>query len=211
MFQLLISGFLIGFASSPTCPSNGEEIKHGTKYGFVSSLTVGAGAVFGDAVVLAAVLLWLMPLINENSLVITMLWLFGGLILFYVSLGIFKEMKTVQGVTATVNGQSQNLPKKHFLKAFWTGAAITTFNPFTVLWWMGLLTPIMDSSHGLNLSYPLAVIGGALVWFALLAVLLHAGERWLTRKRRQGVLFLSGMALLGYSVFFFFQFITEVI
>ncbi|MCP3027164.1 LysE family translocator [Halobacillus sp. A5] len=210
MLKLLLSGFFIGFASSPTCPSNGEEIKHGTKYGFFSSLMVGLGAVFGDAVVLAAILLWLMPLINENSLVITLLWLVGGGVLLYVAMGIFKEMKTVESV-GTASNESAALPGNHFLKAFWTGAVITTFNPFTFLWWVGLLTPMMGSENDLHLSYPLAVIGGALAWFVLLACLLHLGERWLTRKRRQVVLFVSGSSVLFYSVYFFIQFAREVI
>ncbi|MFG6146920.1 LysE family translocator [Halobacillus sp. B23F22_1] len=211
MLHILLSGFLIGFASSPTCPSNGEEIKHGAKYGFSSSLSVGVGAVVGDAVVLAAILLWLMPLMNENSFVITLLWLLGSFVLFYVAVGIFKEMKTVEGVVNKQSGPASYLPKRHFLKAFWTGAAITTFNPFTALWWVGLLTPVMDSSNTMNLTYPLAVIAGALAWFVLLAFLLHLGERWLTRKRRQVILFISGFAVLSYSFYFFYQFIKNIL
>ncbi len=209
MLRLLLSGFIIGFVSSPTCPSNGEEIKHGTKYGFSSSLVVGLGAVMGDAIVLAAILLWLMPFIDSESLIVTFLWLFGSLVLFYVSWGIFKEIKTVEGVGVK---QIKNIerPFQHYLRAFWTGTAITAFNPFTVMWWMGLLTPIVNSRNSLSVVYPIAVLIGALVWFLSLAVLLHFGERWLNRKRRQAILLISGLAVLFYSIYFLIQFVNQI-
>ncbi|MFD2924091.1 LysE family translocator [Halobacillus naozhouensis] len=209
MLRLLLSGLIIGFVSSPTCPSNGEEIKHGTKYGFSSSLIVGVGAVMGDAIVLAAILLWLMPFIDSESLIVTFLWLFGSIVLFYVSWGIFKEIKTVEGVEVK---QIKNIkrPFRHYFRAFWTGTAITAFNPFTVLWWMGLLTPIVDSGSSITVVYPLAVLLGAFVWFVSLAVLLHLGERWLNRKRRQFILLISGLAVLFYSIYFLIQFANEI-
>lgn len=209
MIQSMLSGLIIGAVSSPTCPSNGEEIKHGTKYGLTSSVTVGLGAVFGDAVVLAAILLWLMPFINDNSKWITGLWLFGSLVLFYVAWGIFQEMKTVQSVKEKHISNIHD-PVKHFLKAFCTGAAITAFNPFTVLWWMGLLTPIIDSGHRISVIYPLSVLIGALLWFMLLAFFLHLGEKWLNRKRRQGMLLISGLAVSGYAFYFLFQFLKQM-
>ncbi|QAS52979.1 LysE family transporter [Halobacillus litoralis] len=210
MFQLLLSGLIIGVVSSPTCPSNGEEIKYGTKYGFYSALIVGAGAVVGDAVILAAILLWLMPFADSNSMIITFLWLFGSAVLFYVAWGIFKEIKTVEGVDPKAKSIGVKYPFKHYLKAFWTGAAITTFNPFTVLWWMGLLTPIMNDGESISMIYPLAVLSGALFWFVLLAVLLYLGEKWLNKRRRQAILLISGLAVLGYSIYFLYQFIIQV-
>ncbi|GEL78011.1 hypothetical protein [Tenuibacillus multivorans] len=32
MISTIFSGLLLGFVASPTCPSNGEEIKQGTRY-----------------------------------------------------------------------------------------------------------------------------------------------------------------------------------
>ncbi|SFK03782.1 Threonine/homoserine/homoserine lactone efflux protein [Halobacillus dabanensis] len=209
MFKLLFSGLIIGFVSSPTCPSNGEEIKHGTKYGFASSLLVGAGAVTGDAIVLAAILLWLMPFIGSDSIIVTFLWLFGSIVLFYVAWGIFKEIRTVQGVGEKRTMDLMN-PVRHYFRAFWIGIAITTFNPFTVLWWMGLLTPIVNDGNSISMVYPLAVLFGALLWFVLLAILLHLGERWLNKKSRQAILLISGLAVLGYSIYFLIQFVNQI-
>ncbi|UOQ43723.1 LysE family translocator [Halobacillus salinarum] len=210
MFQLLFSGLVIGFVSSPTCPSNGEEIKHGTKYGLTSSLVVGLGAVTGDAIVLSAILLWLMPFISTESILVTYLWLFGSIVLFYVAWGIFKEISTVQGVKEKRMSEIMN-PARHYLRAFWIGTVITTFNPFTVMWWMGLLIPIVNDEDNISLVYPVSILAGALLWFVLLAVLLHLGERWLNKKKRQIILLISGLAVLGYSVYFFIQFVNQLL
>ncbi|MFB5660944.1 LysE family translocator [Alteribacillus sp. HJP-4] len=209
MLQLILSGFFIGFVSSPTCPSNGEEIKHGTRYGLSSSISVGAGAVAGDAVILLAILWWLMPFIDSNSMIVTFLWLFGSIVLLYVSWGIFKEMKTVEAVGGK-RIKRITKPFRHYAKAFWTGAAITAFNPFTFLWWMGLLTPILDSNGDISAVYPAAVLAGAFIWFMLLAYLVYLGNRWLNKRKRQVLLLLSGSAVLGYSIYFLFQFIRLV-
>ncbi|RSL32406.1 hypothetical protein D7Z54_16070 [Salibacterium salarium] len=210
MFSTAINGLVLGFVASPTCPSNGEEIKQGTRYGFFFALAVGLGAVFGDAIILAAVLLGLMPLIETYPLLHSFLWLMGGVILLYVSWGIFTEIKTVEGVSADTSAEANTLDKKSILRAFWIGSAITTFNPFTIVWWIGLLSPILISDKNISL-FSTAVLAGSLVWFVILAFLLHIGRKHLNKKVRQFIIGISGSIVLGYSFYFFWQFIVEMV
>lgn len=210
MFSTMINGLVLGFVASPTCPSNGEEIKQGTRHGFSFALTVGLGAVTGDAIVLLAVLLGLMPLIESFPLIKTGLWLSGGLILLYVSWGIFSEIKTIQGVSAETSETESAITSNDILRAYGKGTAITTFNPFTVVWWIGLIAPMITAGQ-LPIVFASAVLIGSLIWFAILAVLLHVGRRYLNQTTRRWIIVISGCVVLGYSFYFFWQFFRGIV
>ena len=83
-----MGGFLkhpLGFVASPSCPSNAEEIRHGTRGGFIAALLVGLGAVVGDALVLLGLLLGLYPLLQALPWLRSALWFLGAFILAYVA------------------------------------------------------------------------------------------------------------------------------
>jgi L-lysine exporter family protein LysE/ArgO len=199
MLQTLINGFVLGFIASPSCPSNAEEIRLGTRYHAGYALLVGVGAVTGDAIILVAVLLGLVPLLNTYPLLTTGLLFIGSAVLFYVSWGIFKEALNVSGWTTNNNQATATL-----LRAFWVGFAITTFNPFTALWWVGLLAPMLDRGQNI-VFFSLMVIAGSLTWFLLLAAILQFSRNWLTPQFRRWVLVGSGLLTLGYALYFFIQ------
>ena len=209
MLSTIINGLVLGFVASPTCPSNGEEIKQGTRHGFILALSVGLGAVTGDAIVLVAVLLGLIPLIESHPLIQSGLWLTGGIVLLYVSWGIFKEIKLVKGVSPVTTGTQKKRKLINILQGFWRGTAITTFNPFTIIWWIGLLTPIIAANQAPAL-FSFAVLTGSLTWFVILAVFLHAGRKFLNKKTLQFITGASGLVVLGYSLYFFWQFVSEL-
>jgi L-lysine exporter family protein LysE/ArgO len=194
MLQTIINGLVLGFIASPSCPSNAEEIRLGTRYHAGYALLVGVGAVTGDAVVLGAVLLGLEPLLSAYPLLNSSLLLIGSAVLFYVSWGIFKEAMNVSAWTNP--SQATATP----LRAFWIGFAITTFNPFTALWWVGLLVSVVDKQT--LFLFCLMVLLGSLVWFVLLATLLRFSRSWLTTSFRRWVLVASGLLSLGYALYF---------
>ncbi len=195
MLQTMLSGFVLGFIASPSCPSNAEEIRLGTRYHAGYALLVGIGAVTGDVIVLAAVLLGLGPLLNAYPWLNSSLLFIGSAVLFYVSWGIFKEALNVSGWTSTTN-QATTL-----LRAFWIGFAITTFNPFTALWWIGLLAPLLEQEQSI-VFFAMMVLLGSITWFLLLAAILHFSKGWLTLRFRRWVLVASGLLSLGYALYF---------
>jgi L-lysine exporter family protein LysE/ArgO len=199
MLQMMINGFVLGFIASPSCPSNTEEIRLGTRYHAGYALLVGVGAVTGDAIVLGAVLLGLVPLLDAYPLLNSSLLFIGSAVLFHVSWGIFKEAANISGWTSDDKKATATL-----LRAFWIGFAITTFNPFTALWWVGLLAPMVDRGQNLIL-FSLMVLLGSLAWFLLLAAILRFSQTWLTPQFRRWVLVGSGLLTLGYAFYFLIQ------
>jgi L-lysine exporter family protein LysE/ArgO len=204
MLQMLLNGLILGFVASPSCPSNAEEIRLGTRYHAGYALLVGLGAVTGDVVVLFAVLLGLVPLLTAYPVLKTTLWFVAAAVMVYVSWGIFKEAKT-----AAWNLNDKTLSGSSYFRAFWVGFAITTFNPFTALWWVGLLAPMLEIKQGIVL-FSLAIVAGSLAWFTLLAGLLSFARQWLTPVFRRWVLVVSGLVVAGYAVYFLWQAIQEL-
>jgi L-lysine exporter family protein LysE/ArgO len=199
MLQTIVNGFVLGFIASPSCPSNAEEIRLGTRYHAGYALLVGVGAVTGDVIVLVAVLLGLVPLLNTYSWLNTGLLFIGSSVLLYVSWGIFKEAMNVTGWTTNDKQATATL-----LRAFWVGFAITTFNPFTALWWIGLLAPMLEKEQNI-IFFSVMVLVGSLTWFLMLAAILQFSRSWLTPSFRRWVLVGSGLLTLGYAVYFLIQ------
>lgn len=205
MLQTLLNGVALGFIASPTCPSNAEEIRVGTLAGFGGAALVALGAVTGDAAVLVVVLAGLHPLMEAYPPLRALLWLVGAVVLGYIAIGIFREVRHTRGLAEVAASGPQRVRSPASpapLRAFWAGFAITTFNPFTVVWWVGLLAPALERGDGLPVAFAAAVLAGALVWFLGLAAVLHLARGRLTTRVRRGILIVSGLAVSAYAVYF---------
>lgn len=202
MLASLFNGFLLGFVASPSCPSNAEEIRRGTRDGFFAALLVGLGAVAGDTLVLLLLLLGLYPLLQVLPWLTSTLWFLGALVLAYIAWGIFREAAVVESVDSDARQAALAQVPLH---DFWAGFAITTFNPFTVLWWLGLLGPTFGAGEAVSVPFVSAVLLGSLAWFAGLALVLQIGRQWLTVRVRQVILWLSGLVVVGYALYFLWQ------
>jgi L-lysine exporter family protein LysE/ArgO len=197
MFHLFINGFVLGFLSSPTCPSNAEEVRWGSAHGFPAALLVGLGAVTGDALILFLVLLGLYPLLQAFPGLERALWLVGSLVLAYLAWGILREAAaTGAGAARPVEtARSQRFTARPFTN----GLLITALNPFTVAWWVGLLGSSATPAGTLPLPFAAAVLAGSLAWFGGLAALLQLGQSHFRLAVRRGLLVAGGLVLLGYA------------
>jgi L-lysine exporter family protein LysE/ArgO len=81
VLTMLLNGMILGFVSSPSCPSNAEGIRLGTRYHAGYALLVAGGAIVGDATVLAALLLGLPPLLDTFRVLNTLLYFIGSAVL----------------------------------------------------------------------------------------------------------------------------------
>lgn len=209
MLQSIVNGFMLGLVASPSCPSNAEEIRLGTRQGFVAALSVGAGAVAGDAAILLLLVLGLQTVLVDVERFDPILWSAGALVLAYVAWGIFREAAVAPAVPRAAD---RVVPwrTRDVARAFWVGFAITAFNPFTLVWWLGLLGPALTGSGEVPATFAAAVLLGALAWFVALAVLLQVGRRWLTRRVRRWILIASGVGAGGYALYFAYRAVLTV-
>ena len=206
----LFSGLVLGFAASPTCPSNAHEVRMGSRHGFSLAVLVGLGAVTGDAVVLLVVFMGLLSLLQAWPMLGVILWVVGGLVLLYVAKWSIAEANRRPAWAGESNSVNVVYRHESSLKAFWTGFAITAFNPYTALWWVGLLGPMLESGGAFPVAFSLAILIGSLTWFAGLAGLLHFARPWLSQGLWKWILTLSGLAVGGYGLYFLWQGVVAV-
>ncbi len=200
MIQAIAQGLALGVAASPTCPSNGEEIRLGAQRGFRLALAVGLGAVTGDALVLVAVLAGLATLIQAYLGLSAVLWGVGAAVLIYVGVGILRDARCL--MTDESEEPTEPVSDVGLGRGYWAGFAITTFNPFSLVWWIGLLGPWMEAGDLASVApFAVAVLGGQLAWFTSLAGLLHVGHRWLNRRLQFWALLISGLVVTGYGIY----------
>lgn len=202
MFNAVLNGFILGFISSPTCPSNAEEVRWGTGYGFSAALLVGAGAIVGDAVVLLFTLLGLYPLLLAFPNLETGLWLAGSLVLGYLAWGMLREARRPEPAGVELDAASS--PRLD-LRPFSRGLLITALNPFTIAWWIGLLGASSLTSGKLPLLFAVAVLAGSLAWFAGLAALLHFGRGRMSGEVRRWILVAGALVMFGYAAWLAFE------
>lgn len=205
MTSNVVHGVLLGLIASPTCPSNAELVRQQTTRGLRNGLLVGIGAVAGDALVLVLLLLGLQPVLDRVRGLETALWAAGALVLAYIAWGVLHEARSAgfAGPDAPGDGASRGVSAG---RAFWLGFAVTTFNPFTIVWWVGLLGPsLTDGGTGLPLAFSTSVLAGAWVWFAALAASLHLGRGLLSVRARRWILGVSGVGAAAYAAYFAWQ------
>ncbi len=205
MLNVILGGMVLGFAASPTCPSNAEEIRMGARAGFRLAALVGLGAVLGDAAVLGLVLLGLIPLLQSYPLLNSLMWLLGGLVLIYIAWSTMAEANREAQGSQLLQPDATGQRGVSGFHSLWRGFAITALNPFTGLWWIGLLGPITASGSAAIYAFSAAVLAGSLIWFLGLAGILHLGRGWLRGRSRRWTYRLSGLAVLGFGLYFIGQ------
>lgn len=206
----IVSGLLLGFFASPTCPSNALEIRLGLRHGFKSATSVALGAVSGDLLVLIAVLVGLLSLLQTWPVIGIFIWFVGGLVLLHVARGsiiqAFNKMhlrtNKVDVAFIPSNGET--------IKAFWGGLVVTASNPYTALWWVGLIGPVLDTSERLPLAFIVSIIAGSLIWFVGLAGLLQFARYKLGPMFWMTVLLIAGLFVGGYGFYFLWRGVVEI-
>ncbi|MEX2543093.1 MAG: LysE family transporter [Trueperaceae bacterium] len=196
MVNAVLNGFILGFISSPTCPSNAEEARWGSRYGLGAALLVGAGAIAGDAVVLLFTLLGLYPLLLAFPSLERVLWLAGSFVLGYLAWGMLREARQPDPAADELDAAAS---PRLGLRPFFRGLLITALNPFTFAWWIGLLGVSSLSSGDLPILFAGAVLAGSLAWFVGLAGLLHFSRGKISEGARRWMLVVGALVMFGYA------------
>jgi len=201
----IFSGLLIGFFASPTCPSNALEIRLGLRHGFKVATSVALGAVSGDLLVLIAVLVGLLSLLQTWPVLGIFLWFVGGLVLLHVARGSIIQAFNKSNLRANKADVASIQHDGEPIKAFWGGLVITISNPYTVLWWVGLIGPVLDTSVRLPLGFIVSIIAGSLIWFVSLAGLLQFARYQLGPMFWMTILLIAGLSVGGYGFYFLWR------
>jgi len=201
MFNL-IQNIILGVSlAAPIGPVNIEVVKRGLRDGFWPAFLLSLGAASADTTYLLVIYFGLSNFITI-PIVKTVIWFSGSVVLLYIG---FLSTKEFFG---KVDLQKPN-PKTN-RRSYLTGYFIAMSNPLTIVWWLGVFGAIVGSSIQNNskaaaLLNSLTIIIGVILWFFILSLLLHWGKRFINEKSMRYISLISGIAILGFGIYFLYN------
>src|SRR5271157_5659478 len=209
--HVLSAAFLMGFvAAAPMGPVNMLAIRRGMIGGWRHTLACGIGSVTGDLILFSLVLLGGHYLFSDlsNPTLQTVLAAIGVIVL--LPLGIYFLVRAVKEplrayASARQHRDEGTVPAHLFVEVA-DGAALTIFNPLTIVYWVGVTSNWLPFAHSvLGYSAPgwgiLMATAGLMTWFTALTVVVRFIPHRIGPIFFRLVNALLGLMLLGFAAF----------
>jgi L-lysine exporter family protein LysE/ArgO len=199
---IFFSYILLGLSlAAPIGPVNAAQLDRGIKWGFFPAWFVGLGAITADALYMLIVYMGVVHLL-DTPFVKTFLWLFGGFVLIYTGI---ESMVSAKEIKASHERSAEPL-----YKSFFAGFIMSITNPLTILFWLGIYGSVLAktaSSYGTQtlILYSCAIFIGLLTWDIVMAAVSSGFRKLLNERILTGIAVISGLALIGFGLFFGWQ------
>jgi threonine/homoserine/homoserine lactone efflux protein len=209
--HVLSAAFLMGLAAAaPMGPVNMLAIRRGVIGGWRHTLACGIGSVTGDLILFSLVLLGGHFLFSDlsNPTLQTYLEAIGVIVL--LPLGIYFVVRAVKDplrafASARKRWNETTVPA-HLVAEVGDAAALTIFNPLTIIYWVGVTANWLPFAHSvLGISAPewgfLMSAAGLMTWFAALVVVVRFIPNRIGPIFFRLVNAILGLILLGFAMF----------
>jgi putative LysE/RhtB family amino acid efflux pump len=209
--DVLSAAFLMGLASAaPMGPVNMLAIRRGVIGGWHHTLACGIGSITGDLFLFSMVLIggdFLLPDLS-NPIFHAALAAVGAIVLF--PLGIYFLFRAVKEPLRAYASARQHWDegtvRGHLIAEVADAAALTIFNPLTIVYWIGVTANWLPFAHSvLGYSAPglgiLMAAAGLMTWFTALTVLVRFMPHRIGPNFFRLVNAILGLILLGFATF----------
>lgn len=206
---LVLYGITVGVAlAAPIGPINIEIIRRGIRDGFVHGWMVGLGALTADTIYAAIIVSGLTPLADRPNVRIP-LFLAGGLMLAWVGWG-----SVSSALRGEVANESAKPPRRD--RSFITGFLMAVFNPMGIVYWLSVGAALVaDAVSRVGQSgSPVLVAGvmlGIFLWVTFISVVAQVSRRFVTGSGMRWVTGISGLVIIGFAAWFFWQGIATLL
>ena len=209
--HVLSAAFLMGLAAAaPMGPVNMLAIRRGMIGGWRHTLACGIGSVTGDLILLSLVLLGGHYLLSDlsNPTLQTVLEAIGVIVL--LPLGIYFLVRAVKDplrayASARQHRDETTVPT-HLVAEVADGVAMTTLNPLTIAYWVGVTSNWLPIAHSvLGYGAPgwgiLMAAAGMMTWFTALTVVVRFIPHRIGPTFFRIVNAILGLILLGFATY----------
>jgi threonine/homoserine/homoserine lactone efflux protein len=209
--HVLLAAYLMGLAAAaPMGPVNMLAIRRGLIGGWRHTLACGAGSVAGELILFSLVLLSGHYFFSDlsNPTLQTILAAIGIIVL--IPLGIYFLVRAVKEplrayASARKNWDEVTVPA-HLAADVASCAALTVFNPLTMIYWVGVTANWLPLAHPiLGAKAPgsgiLLVAAGLMTWFTALIVVVRFLPHRIGPTFFRLVNAVLGLILLGFATF----------
>ncbi len=209
--HILSAAFFMGLAAAaPMGPVNMLAIRRGLIGGWRHTLACGIGSVTGELILFAVVLLGGHYLFSDlsNPTLETVLAAIGVIVL--LPLGIYFIVHAVKeplrAYASARKGWDEGTVPEHLATDVASCAALTMFNPLTMIYWVGVTANWLPLAHSILGSKAagwgiVMVAGGLMTWFTTLIVVVRFLPHRIGPAFFRLVNAILGLILLGFATF----------
>jgi len=209
--HVLLAAFFMGLAAAaPMGPVNMLAIRRGVIGGWRHTLACGIGSVTGDLVLFSLVLLGGHYLFSDlsNPTLQTVLAAVGVIVL--LPLGIYFLVRAVKEPLRAYASARQHWDEgtvpAHLVADIASCAALTIFNPLTMVYWVGVTANWLPFAHSIFGSKApgwgiLMAAAGLMTWFTTLIVVVRFMPHRIGPTFFRLVNAIFGLILLGFGTF----------
>ena len=208
-FGLIAYGITVGVTlAAPIGPINVEIIRRGIRDGFVHGWVLGLGALSADTIYAALIVGGLTPLADQPALRVP-LFLAGGLMLAWV--GWMSVRTALRGDTGDTGVR---VPRRG--RSYATGFLMAVFNPMGIVYWLSVGAALVaDAVQRVGqVGSPILVMGvmlGIFCWVTFVSLLAQVSRPFVTGSGMRWVTGISGVIIIGFALWFFWQGFTTMI
>lgn len=183
-----------------------EMTKHGLKHGFFKGWFVGLGGMTVDLTLILLIYLGFSTFLSQTYLR-TIMWFVGFFFLLYI--GCDSIRNAGKGISI-----GENDVKRSLLRSYLSGLMIAV-SPANIVFWLGIFGTVLATSlgkvHGFTFFLVAAgILSGILIHDLGLLSIVAMSRRYMNGTFIKWTSIVAGIILLGFAVYFGFQFIDEI-
>jgi threonine/homoserine/homoserine lactone efflux protein len=198
----LLSIFLVSFTialSGALMPGTllTAVISQSAKHGFKSGPLIIIGHAVAETLMIGLIILGFARFINKSQ-VVFYIPIAGSLILFYFGADMLLSVPRLSLEFKEKTSKSSNLVL--------LGITMSITNPYWSIWWLtiGLGLTLASQKQGM-LAVLIFFLGHILAdfgWYSAVSLGISKGRKFLSDRIYRGIIFLCGMALIGFGIYF---------
>jgi len=188
MFEVIILGLITGIVISvPVGPANLELIKKGLTKGYKDAFKLGIGTALSDSILSLLVYVGIVPLILKISLIHTILYLSGGIVLLILGIFSMYQTFTLEDPLSIPEGRSEWAHKYNNMNPILLGFTVNITNPMVIGFWVMFIANSLSSGL-LGESFPqlflfsFFVFIGSSIWFGTLTTIVCWGKKYIGKS-----------------------------
>ena len=203
IYIAITQGLVLGFCTAPLLgPINALAVRRGIMGSIQDTIGVGAGAALVDASCAYLVFAGLLKvgIVGVGKII---LWGLCAVFLIYLAYSTLMEIRD----DPEMMGSPKIRRQIQFIDdPFVMGFLIAATNPFTLLYWIGMVSTLqlsgnIDLTGGAATSFFSAVLVSEMAWYLCLGFAVHYSRNLFDRRALKGITWTCGIVLLGYYLF----------
>lgn len=184
-----------------------EMMKQGLKNGFMHGWAVGLGGMTIDLFLIAALYFGLASILQLPFVQIPM-WFIGAIFLFFIG---YESIKNADK-DITVAGEK---PIKSILSSYRNGFLVA-ISPGNIVFWLSVFGAVLSSTYnpansGDFFIMATGILAGILLHDIGLLAIIAVTRKVMNRAMIKGFSIIAGIALMGFSIYFVYQFFVSII